>query len=198
MAPPKTKKSHHHGNLREALIQAGIALLDEGGKAALTLRKCAARAGVSHAAPAHYFSGLSGLMTAIVARGFEIFTTTMVDKATKSGPDPHARLLAICNGYLQFSHDHEAMFNLMFWSQNLEFDDPDLRRNSEAAYQVLCDGCAPFSADPENKEVTEIMVWSLVHGYAGLSRSARNSPDKQSSHDIRFEDILPVLRLKTR
>ena len=61
------KKQHHHGNLREALITAGVGLLNEGGLSALTLRKCAARAGVSHAAPAYHFKGLNGLLTAIAA-----------------------------------------------------------------------------------------------------------------------------------
>ena len=65
--PPAPRTAHHHGDLRQALVAAGIELLDEGGLAALTLRRCAARAGVSHAAPAHHFKGLRGLLTAIVA-----------------------------------------------------------------------------------------------------------------------------------
>ena len=61
MRRPAPAKKHHHGNLRPALIKAGIALLEEGGIDALSLRKCAARAGVTHAAPAHHFDGLAGL-----------------------------------------------------------------------------------------------------------------------------------------
>ncbi len=68
--PPE--KPHHHGNLREALIVAGIEILKEGGLPALTLRACAARAGVSHAAPAHHFDGLPGLVTAIAANSGQI------------------------------------------------------------------------------------------------------------------------------
>jgi DNA-binding transcriptional regulator YbjK len=61
MTESADKKKPHHGNLRAALVSAGIELLEEGGLEALTLRKCAARAGVSHAAPAHHFEGLQGL-----------------------------------------------------------------------------------------------------------------------------------------
>ena len=70
----KQKRPHHHGNLREALIIAGLELMEEGGPDALTLRKCAKRAGVSHAAPAHHFNGLTGLKAAIVARGHRLFS----------------------------------------------------------------------------------------------------------------------------
>ena len=63
--------------LRVALVDAGLALLAIEGLAGLTLRACAARAGVSHAAPAHHFAGLPGLLTAIAARGFGIFTDTI-------------------------------------------------------------------------------------------------------------------------
>ncbi|VAW13938.1 Transcriptional regulator, AcrR family [hydrothermal vent metagenome] len=196
MSKKKNKKPHHHGNLRAALIQAGTELLDEGGQAALTLRKCAARAGVSHAAPAHYFSGLGGLLTAIAARGFEIFTATMIAEAEAGGGNPRARLIAICNGYLRFARDHEAMFNLMFSSQELEFGDPELRQNSAAAYQVLRQGCAPFASPSGTETGTEIMVWSLVHGFAGISRKAQSKPSGHPARDIRFEDILPALELK--
>ncbi|MFV2092117.1 MAG: TetR/AcrR family transcriptional regulator [Hyphomicrobiales bacterium] len=190
------KKPHHHGNLREALIRAGTELLDEGGQAGLTLRKCAARAGVSHAAPAHYFNGLGGLLTAIAARGYEIFTATMISEAEAGASDPHACLLSICQGYLRFSRDHEAMFNLMFSSEDLDYEDPDLRQNSAAAYAVLRDGCAPFINVSTVDEGTEIMVWSLVHGFAGISRSGRRSPGGHLSRAVRFEDIFPVLGLK--
>lgn len=193
---PKMKKPHHHGNLREALIQAGTELLDEGGQAALTLRKCASRAGVSHAAPAHYFDGLGGLLTAIAARGYEIFTNTMIAEAKAGDTDPRAQLLAICNGYLRFARDHEAMFNLMFSSTELEIGDPDLQRYSTAAYQVLREACAPFVNPSSVDTRTEIMVWSLVHGFAGISRIARNKSDGHPGRKIRFEDILPALEMK--
>ena len=74
--PPKP---HHHGNLRNALIEAGIDLLKEGGLPNLTLRKCAALAGVSHAAPAHHFDGLDGLRQAIASEGFSRFRQAMLD-----------------------------------------------------------------------------------------------------------------------
>ncbi len=190
------KKSHHHGDLREALVAAGIELLNEGGLSALTLRKCAGRAGVSHAAPAHHFDGLNGLLTAIAARGFHIFSRSMIDERKKSGSEPKAMLAAICQGYLQFAQDNAALYNLMFTSENLGFDDEELARRSVAAYQILAEGCAPFASRTEDGEKIEIMIWSLVHGFAGLSHKARASNGEHPASKVVFDDILSILELK--
>ncbi|WP_141215717.1 TetR/AcrR family transcriptional regulator, partial [Hahella sp. CCB-MM4] len=71
---------------RDALIEAGLSLLIEGGPEGLTLRRAAARAGVSHAAPAHHFNGLPGLQTAIATRAFALFTVTMISHRDAAEP----------------------------------------------------------------------------------------------------------------
>ena len=81
--------------LRDALVDSACALLEEGGREALTLRRCAARAGVSHAAPAHHIDGIDGLLTAVAARGFEHFADALEGAAAAAPPDPRARLKAL-------------------------------------------------------------------------------------------------------
>ena len=51
----KSKKSYHHGNLREELIEKGIEMINEAGEEKLSLRKVAKMCGVSNAAPYTYF-----------------------------------------------------------------------------------------------------------------------------------------------
>ncbi len=187
------KKQHHHGNLREALITAGIDLLNEGGLSALTLRRCAARAGVSHAAPAYHFKGLNGLLTAIAARGYQALTETMREERAVAATDPHARLVAICNGYLRFAQENEALFDLMFSAKELCYGDPELQQESASARQVLHEGCAPFKHGSAGNEGTEIMIWALVHGFAGILRKCRVRADDHPAKNMRFEDILPHL-----
>ena len=63
-------RPYHHGHLREALVAASCAILDEEGAQALTLRSAARRVGVSHAAPKNHFGDLAGLMSAVAAEGF--------------------------------------------------------------------------------------------------------------------------------
>lgn len=188
-----TDKPHHHGNLRVALIDAGISLLHEGGLPALTLRKCAARAGVSHAAPAHHFNGLEGLIGAICLRGFEEFILSMMRERDLAGDDPAGRLRGILRGYLDFARDNPALFTLMFGTRiDLEPDD-ELADTAGQAYQVLSETCAPFiAADDPDPRATEILVWSLVHGYAQLRLFGQGGPDGDVA-ELVFDDLLKRL-----
>src|SRR5215472_16808361 len=70
--PPSSRAvgEHFPGDLRQALLDAALATLDEVGADRLSLREVARRAGVSHAAPAHHFSDKAGLLTAIATEGF--------------------------------------------------------------------------------------------------------------------------------
>lgn len=183
-----TPPPHHHGNLREALIGAGIDLLNEGGIANLTLRRAAARAGVSHAAPAHHFAGLPGLLTAIATRAFDRFAVAMEAARDRAGPEPMARLQGICAGYIDFASGQSGLFQVMFTTPGLLRDDLALHRASSHAYQVLRDACAPFVSDPP--EALEIAVWSLVHGYALLRFDRPSSTPDQVSAVPAFSALL--------
>lgn len=168
------KAAHHHGNLREALIDAGVVLLAQHGPAGLTLRKCAALAGVSHAAPAHHFAGLAGLLAAIAARGFTMFSQVMLAKAEQAPEEPRARLEAICIGYYDFASANPALFDLMFrqiWS--IAAEDAELAAAGAVAYGVLADACVPFIAADAEPGVVETQVWALIHGYAALAMSGK-------------------------
>lgn len=196
-------KPHHHGNLREALIRAGLGLLEEGGINALTLRQCAVRAGVSHAAPAHHFNGLISLKAAIVARGYRIFTDTMNAAKQNAKDDPRSQLLAICKGYLKFATENRAVFDLMFAPRDEidpQIDEVTLKElgvESGVAYQVLHDACQPFEHTEVGERGTETMVWSLVHGYATLF-SHRKKRYGSADELPDFEKILPKLTLRAK
>ncbi len=193
MTASQPTKPRHHGNLKTALVEAGVALLAEGGHGALTLRKCAARAGVSHAAPAHHFNGLKGLMTAIVAQGFKLFTQTMIEHRDAADEDPHARLVAVCNGYLAFAQDNQAMAALMFRTDEIFTCEAEYQTISSASYQVLAEACAPFNAGPAGARGVEVLIWSLVEGYASLARAGTID-----TVETPFAAILPRLNLQLR
>ncbi|WP_270729249.1 TetR/AcrR family transcriptional regulator [Shimia sp. Alg240-R146] len=162
------KKSHHHGDLRNALIKAGIEILEEGGIDALSLRKCAARAGVSHAAPAHHFDGLSGLKGAIASEAFAVFSRHMLEAAQSEGDSPQARLKGICRGYVQFGLAHRALLDTIFGIEMSDLQREPIEHDDSSAYQILRDACAPFVPDGTQPEVVEFQVWSLIHGYTML------------------------------
>lgn len=200
----KTEKPHHHGDLKEALIKAGITLLNEGGLHTLTLRKCAAKAGVSHAAPAHHFSGLQGLIAAISERGMTLFAQTMQQEIDNVGTDPFEKLYAMCHGYLLFAIENPALAQLMFNHQINFSKKTGEGRNANVAFNILTSTCAPFklassAVGGKVKEETiaiQFAVWSLIHGFTQLYQLGQINKNCDDSPAIDFSDILSTLNLE--
>lgn len=180
----KARQSYHHGDLRNALIEAGIAILAEGGSEALTLRAAAARAGVSHAAPAHHFGSLHGLLTAIATVGFERFHAAIESAMAQAGTSPLERLRAAGLAYVEFATAHPAIIALMFSGPRLDWSNAALCTAADRAYAQLTEIVAPaaerLGADGEaGRRELALMVWSSVHGYAHLANAGvldRKSP----------------------
>lgn len=179
------------GDLPKILIQAGIALLDETGSEGLTLRRVAARAGVSHAAPAHHFNGLPGLRIAIATQGFQTFHHELVcTRDTLHGDsDPFHRLLTVNLAYIRFARCRTALFRLMF--DQLPTQDNDLRMIARASYLVLQQHCTPFVGD-RNAAPVETAVWALTHGFAMLRMDTPYPPDSPVQVSS-YEDALRLL-----
>lgn len=192
----KKTKPHHHGNLREALVLAGIELLDEGGIDALTLRKCAAKAGVSHAAPAHHFRGLKGLVTAIVTRGYLLFAAEMNVNIEAVDDDPVSRLRGCCKGYVKFSRENAALASIIFNKARCFEDEPDWTVAADAAYQVLIDICAPFKHRHDSPELTQIAVWTMLEGYVNFERNGVINSDHRHSKLLEIDVLIGMLNLE--
>lgn len=179
MVPAMTDTSrYHHGDLRHALLQAGLSLLEEQGLDGLSLRAVAARAGVSHAGPAHHFATLKHLLTALAAIAFERFVAAMDDARGRAGPDPRSQLAATGDGYVTFATANPQLFRLMFSATRLDWSDAHLQETARAARQQLADVCEPVAAlrgiaTPGGREQLQLLVWSVVHGYAHLLLSGQ-------------------------
>lgn len=187
MITPPPAKPHHHGDLRNALIKAGISLLTEHGTQGLTLRKCAACAGVSHAAPTHHFGGLDGLKMAIAQQGFGQFRAAMLAGIDQSPETPQSRLKGVCRGYLAFATQNRALFDLMFGFDATDDTEKSMSEESTMSYGVLRAACAPFVPAGTNPAVIESQVWSLIHGFTTLGLSGRfQSPDM-------FDQVMALL-----
>jgi AcrR family transcriptional regulator len=188
-----SKKPHHHGDLREALIAAGLRLLEEGGPEALTLRRAAALAGVSHAAPAHHFAGLPGLRRAIADEGFRRFRNYMVDARLAGEQSPRGQLRSICRGYLHFARDNRALFALMFGFSVTEPPPAGVRDIGSFSYTVLRETCAPFVPEGTDPEVIEAQVWSLIHGFTSLYLAGRFRGGAAEDEDGLFAPVMALL-----
>lgn len=171
--PPPRTSSYHHGDLRETLLAAAEALLEQGGVPALTLRAVARAAGVSHAAPAHHFGDLTGLLSDLAAIGFLRLGAAFDRAMDEAGSAPAARLTAMGKAYVRFARAHPGLFMLMFRSERLDMARPGLREATAAAGQAL--RAATDDALPSERETSPVQavarvaaLWSLVHGFAVL------------------------------
>jgi AcrR family transcriptional regulator len=166
----KAAKAYHHGGLREALITAGRAILEKEGIEALTLRACARKAGVSHAAPQHHFASISDLLAEIAATGFEDFVKAL-DTAAAEAPSPVDRLKAMGQGYVAFARERPALYQLMF-GVSAPLKSERLQTAKMAAWDQLAN-LVSAAAGPDDKEAKAMQVWSTVHGFSMLVISQR-------------------------
>lgn len=177
--PRKRADSYQHGDLRAALIQAGLKLLTEGGVRGLTLRAAAQLAGVSHAAPYRHFRDKDALIQAVAEEGFHLLTLRMRQEIDGCGStDVVARLRASAVGYVSYALEHPGYFRTIFGGGGRGEDcDPStvseaLRAAGDQAYHVLRDliaegiGASRFrKGDPDQ---LALAAWSLVHGLSML------------------------------
>lgn len=133
------KKRYHHGDLRRALIETSLALIEKDGVGALTLREVARRLGVSHAAPKHHFADKAALLAALAAQGFSQLADAMILAAEQAGDEPMRRLNATGVTYVVCAVRQPQKFRLMFGSEipELMSDDADLLKEQKRALAVL-------------------------------------------------------------
>jgi AcrR family transcriptional regulator len=143
-------RRYHHGNLREALIEAALELLAERGKRALSLREVARRAGVSNAAPYRHFTDRAELLCALAEHGF----AELERELSSAG----GALDALARDYVRFAHAQPARFRLMFEREHASAAMARLAR--EPFVRALEQHAAPRSAG--------LVAWAAVHGIATL------------------------------
>ena len=170
MARAKAEKPYHHGELREALVAAGRKLLEEKGLRGFTLRECARRAQVSHAAPAHHFASIDDLLAEIATRGYHDLTAAMTAEARRSGGDAAARLVGQGVGYMAFAAANPVLFQLMFSREANHFETPALAAAAKSAYHLHREAVEAVipQASGDVKERMVDFAWAAVHGFITL------------------------------
>jgi AcrR family transcriptional regulator len=172
-------RPYHHGDLRAALLAAAETILERDGIQALTLRAAARAAGVSHAAPAHHFDDLTGLLSELATVGYRRFAAELIGAMSAGGDDPKRRMQALGCAYVQFARKYPGMFMLMFRSETLDMKRADLREAADAAGQALRDAIVARAGGGMSEDqvvATAAAAWSLVHGFAVLLLDGRLAP----------------------
>lgn len=152
---------YHHGNLRQALLETALIILEQQGEAGLGLRDLARAVGVSAAAPYRHFDSRAALLEALAVTGFQRFTARMQAVAETAPDDPMA---AMGRTYVVFALQNANLFRLMFSPQLKKDGRPGLRMAADAAFDTLrrAVGSGPGA------RVRALAAWAKVHGLAVL------------------------------
>ena len=186
-----TSRSYHHGNLKQALLEASLDLIRKSGPGAFTLREVARRAGVSHNAPYRHFRDKEALLAALAAEGFDRLTATMT-KAADLASGAMERFRMTGRGYVEFALRYPQHFAVMFevpWQYDLY---PETQAAGNRAFGTLVrhiEACQTEGALPTgDAEPRALLAWSLVHGVAKLAISGR-LPWSEPAVVLDFTDV---------
>jgi AcrR family transcriptional regulator len=194
-------RGYHHGNLREALINAALELIARKGTAGFTFAEAARFAGVSPAAPYRHFRDRDELMANVALRGFEQFEAAL-SRAWDSGrPDMFAALDRLGKAYLEFARGEPAFYSAMFEAGVPVRANPPLLDASERAFAVLrgaadaiCAAMPPSGRPPAL--MVALHIWAIAHGVASLfgrgDGAQRALP--MSPHELLEAHVLVYLR----
>jgi AcrR family transcriptional regulator len=158
---------YHHGNLREALIAAGVAIIDRDGLTALTFRACAREAGVSHGAPAHHLRDLQGLRTAIAAWSWLMLAQLLEHVQSQTSGTPAKRLLKICMVYVDFATNQPNRYLLMNRCDLIDRENEELNFARDRCSVALIACVAALGPRPPHP-ADLLLLRSVTHGYADL------------------------------
>lgn len=168
-----TKKTYHHGDLKNALLTAAEKLLEQQGVAGITLREVAKLAAVSHTAPYRHFKDKQALLAALAQTGFERLAQSTQTSMSKAKDDPLQQLHLATRAYVYLATSHPEMTYLMFGGVLRPFDqDETLKAASSQAFesllQVIRNGQAANLYQDKPTQTLAIAVWSQVHGLSML------------------------------
>ena len=201
MSTSRSDKSsgYHHGDLRAALVAAGIELLERNGVDGLTLRAAARLVGVSHAAPARHFPDTESFVAEIATVGYRRLVKTLDD--ARRGRQPLDGFQHMGRAYVGFALAHPHWYRAIFHPSLADKEaHPDLLAASTEAFERLRAGVAASidagAVRRDDVSVLALSVWSTVHGLAVLliDDQLRTKGYRASTDDL-IESVLTTLFL---
>jgi len=180
-AKPAARSTYRHGDLRRALLEAGIALARAGGPGAIVLREATRRAGVAPNAAYRHFASRQDLLEAVRSAALSELAKAMeaelakVRRSKTAEDTARANLRAVGAGYLRFALTETGLFRTAFETPELLGFTGDPARKGESGldpFELLSAALDKFVETgllpPERRPAAEFLAWSAVHGFAML------------------------------
>jgi AcrR family transcriptional regulator len=170
----RVERGYHHGNLKEALVQAALDLIAQKGPAGFTFAEAARSAGVSPAAPYRHFRDRDELLANIAQRGFEQFEARLNGAWDDGRPDTFSAFERLGRAYLAFAREDPASYSAMFESGLPIERHPALAAAGDRAFAVIraaAERLAALTPPGVSRPPAMMMalhIWSLSHGIASL------------------------------
>ena len=170
MTTPR-KRPYHHGDLRTALIEAALSLVEQHGVKGLALSDAARQAGVSVAAPYRHFKDKEALLAEIAAEGFVLFRDALARAAQSNPKSKVQRLVEMGVAYVDFALQHRSHFKVMWESGIPKGNYPQVGKVAHEAYLLLERAAIDLLPDAPTgrQQALTATAWSIVHGYASLT-----------------------------
>jgi AcrR family transcriptional regulator len=173
------KKAYHHGDLRNALVEGAVDLMEEGKSFDFSLRDLATRVGVSAPALYSHFADKAALMVAVAITGFQKLRAAL-EPTVQGDKDLTTQFLDMGQAYVQFGCNNPALYDLMFASPELPAQRevyPELKEAGDYARNVLLDLLSRMQQAGVMRRGDVVMdgftVWAHVHGLASLVITGR-------------------------
>ncbi|MBN2906457.1 MAG: TetR/AcrR family transcriptional regulator [Rhodobacteraceae bacterium] len=168
-----SKRGYHHGNLKQALVDAALTLIEEKGPQGFTLSQAAKAAGVTPAAVYRHFQGRDDLIAETARQGYAIFADLMEYAYQTGQPSALASLEAVGRAYLAFARKYPGHYMAMFESGLAITANSELSVVASRASDVLERAARDLSAHiaPEKRPPVAMVsahIWALSHGVVEL------------------------------
>jgi AcrR family transcriptional regulator len=175
---PEPRKSYHHGNLRQALVDATLGLIEERGPLGFTLAEAARVAGVSAAAPYRHFRGRDELIEEVARQGFVMFAAELEAAFNDGRPSPLSAFMAAGRAYLNFARSNPGYYVAMFEAGVALAGNPELAMAADRAMSVLIRAAERLSEHlPKERRPPAMMmanhIWAFSHGVVELFARSR-------------------------
>jgi AcrR family transcriptional regulator len=198
----RAERGYHHGNLKEALLQAALDLIAKKGAYGFTFADAARIAGVSPAAPYRHFRDRDELLSSIAQRGFELFESALSQAWDDGRPDTVTAFERVGKAYLVFAREQPSFYSAMFESGLAVDVSPGLHAAAERAFAVIRAAAERLAAlaPPGTPRPPALMmalhIWSMSHGIASLfargDAARRKLP--MSAEELLEAEVLIYLR----
>jgi AcrR family transcriptional regulator len=195
------KRRYHHGDLRSALVEEGLRLVEAGGAESFSLREAARNVGVSANAAYRHFVDRSALLAAVAAAGFARLATRMkgaMDAAeVRSTPATAVRRFkAVGRAYVEFALGSPTLFRLMFSAAGVAgvrqgSSDPTAGPTPLALLAEALDALVAAGVlARRGRSGAELKAWAAVHGFASLVLDGARPLPQGATQALELESIL--------